>query len=75
MIKRFRAWLRDRRIKRFKRQFAEAYPDGAKFVNEVLWLNGKKEYIIDAKLHVDDVVVYHQLTPEEEQMIKDSFRD
>lgn len=64
-----------RRVARFKARFAEAYPDAVKFVEQIIWLNGKKAYIIDAHLHVDDVTVYHQLTEEEQKMIRDWYGD
>lgn len=73
MIKRLKAWLKERRIKRFRRQFADAYPDAEKFTRSIIWLDDKKDYIIPATLHVDDVVIYHQLTPEDEQAIKDWY--
>lgn len=62
-----------RRVARFKAQFAQAYPDAVKFIEQIIWLNGQKAYIIDAHLHVDNVTVYHQLTEEEMDAVKKMF--
>lgn len=70
MIKRFRAWLRDRRIKRFKRQFAEAYPDGAKFFDHLAWLDGTNEFLINGTINVPEVLIW---TPPAHETIDTDF--
>lgn len=74
MIARIKAWLKERRIRRFKARFAEAYPDAAEFLSRVSWMDGDN-FMIDAWLHVLDVNFYRSLTPEEEKQIRGSFGD
>lgn len=71
MIKRLKAWLKERRIKRFKVRFTEAYPDAAKFVSKLAWLDGTEDFVIDGKIHVEDVVLWHNPTAEEMQQVND----
>lgn len=74
MIKRIKARLKERRIKRFKARFAEAYPDAAEFLSRVSWMDGD-DFMVNAWLHVHDISFYRSLTPEEEKQIKSGFHD
>ncbi|RXE61760.1 hypothetical protein [Paramuribaculum intestinale] len=50
MIKRFKAWMRERRIRRFRARLKEAYPDAAKFIERIAWLDGTDEYLLNCSL-------------------------
>ena len=39
MIKRFKVWRRERRIRQFRSRLKEAYPDAAKFIERIAWLD------------------------------------
>lgn len=73
MWKRFKAWMRERRIKRFRARLKEAYPDAARFIERVAWLDGTDEFMIDGKLHAIDYIFYSMATPEELDRFRRQF--
>ena len=73
MWKRFKTWMRERRIKRFRTRLKEAYPDAAKLFDRVSWLS-EDDLMLNAWIHVHDCTAYRSLTPEERQSIEDSFK-
>ncbi|MBD5244176.1 MAG: hypothetical protein HDS57_01730 [Barnesiella sp.] len=58
MIKRLKAWLKERRIKRFRARLKEAYPDAEKFLSKVAWLDGTDQFIIDGIINVPDILLW-----------------
>ncbi len=72
MWKQFKAWMRERRIKRFRARLKEAYPDAAKLIERVSWLS-EDDLMLNAWIHVHDCSAYRQLTPEEKAAIDRSF--
>lgn len=72
MWKKFKTWMRERRIKRFRARLKEAYPDAAKLCDRVSWLS-EDDLMLNAWIHVHDCSVYRQLTPEEKAAIDRSF--
>ena len=50
MIKRFKVWRRERRIRQFRSRLKEAYPDAAKFIERIAWHDGTDEYLLNCSL-------------------------
>ncbi len=73
LINKIKAYLKERRIKRFKARLKEAYPDAKKLLDRVSWLS-KDEGMINAWIHAHDFTCYRSLSQEEMQLIRDRFQ-
>ena len=69
MTKGLKAWLKERRIKRFRARLKETYPDADRLFSKLAWLDGTNQFFLDGVLVVDDVVAYHVPSEEEQKAI------
>ena len=69
LIRRIKERIKARRIRRFKASFKEAYPDAARFMERVAWLDGTDQFVIDATINVPEVLLWTSPAHEESERI------